>query len=79
MRETVDLPINRFRAMSTSIAPTLPPRPGYPYSTLEHGTIRLLHISPGPGTDFVCELKVAHITRLPTYEALSYLLGRSKR
>jgi hypothetical protein len=52
-------------------------QPGYPYRKLPFATIRLLHIFGGVGTDLVCDLEVASITKLPTYEALSYCWGDS--
>ncbi|PVH79337.1 HET-domain-containing protein [Cadophora sp. DSE1049] len=55
--------------------PILPPRPGYPYCALQPGAIRLLRISRGVTSDLICDLQVAHISRLPRYEALSYCWG----
>ncbi|TVY53017.1 Heterokaryon incompatibility protein 6,OR allele [Lachnellula cervina] len=48
---------------------------GYPYRTLPPNTIRLLHVYQDAVNNLVCDLEVAHIDQLPTYEALSYCWG----
>ncbi|KAN0101428.1 HET domain containing protein [Hyaloscypha variabilis] len=55
--------------------PPLPPRPAYPYRSLQPGEIRLLRVRQGAVTELVCDLEIAHITRPPSYEALSYCWG----
>ncbi|TVY22146.1 Heterokaryon incompatibility protein 6,OR allele [Lachnellula hyalina] len=48
---------------------------GYPYRALQPNTIRLLRVYQGAVNNLVCDLEVAHIDRLPSYEALSYCWG----
>ncbi|PVH68561.1 HET-domain-containing protein [Cadophora sp. DSE1049] len=57
------------------MATTKSPEPGYPYTALPPGTIRLLRLYAG--TYLMCDLIIAHLDNIPPYEALSYCWGDS--
>jgi hypothetical protein len=54
----------------------LDPLPGYVYTAVQNGHIRILEVLPGRGYDpIVCQMHVASLDEHPYYEALSYVWG----